>query len=54
MQERFCSCGARIMVQFTNIETKWQPVFWSPRQARGTRLHVCPSCGQYLEINRLS
>ena len=53
MQERYCSCGARIMVQFKNENATWNPVFWGMTHYKGPRLHVCPSCGNYLDINDL-
>lgn len=54
MQERFCNCGAKILVEFTNINSKWQPVFWKRHLRNGIRLHICPSCGQLLNIHEMS
>ena len=54
MQERYCQCGARIMVQFFQRNTVWQPVYWTGKQRDLNRLHVCPSCGKLLDINVLS
>lgn len=54
MQERYCTCGARIIVQFTNDHRDWQTAFWARQQFNGTRLYVCPSCGHFLDIDALN
>ena len=53
MQERFCDCGARILVQFMFHGTRWETIFWGKSQFNGNRLYICPSCGQFLNIDFL-
>jgi len=53
MQERFCKCGHRLMVQYTlDGFIPWEAVI---RDDEGiTRpVKVCPCCGSYLSIHFL-
>jgi hypothetical protein len=53
MQERYCECGARVMVQFSAQNDTWRPVFWVLHRFNGGRVFFCPSCGNPLEIDSL-
>ena len=53
MQERYCECGTRVMVQFSATDTIWKPVFWVLHHFTGGRVFFCPSCGRPLDIDIL-
>lgn len=53
MQERFCKCGHRLMVQYTlNGFIPWEAVIHQ-EQPDADPVKVCPCCGAYLSIHFL-
>ncbi|WP_432735073.1 hypothetical protein [Maridesulfovibrio sp. FT414] len=54
MQERFCRCGNRVMVQYHNKKTEsWFTRFWVMGSTYGKTIRTCPECGSPLDINSL-
>ncbi|WP_035075140.1 hypothetical protein [Maridesulfovibrio zosterae] len=54
MQERFCKCGNRVMVQYQNKKsTDWFTRFWVMGSTFGKTIRICPECGCPLDINSL-
>ncbi|NDV22892.1 hypothetical protein [Desulfovibrio sp. JC022] len=55
MQERFCKCGNRVMVQYhSKKDEAWFTRFWVMGNTFGKTIRVCPDCGSPLDINRLN
>ncbi len=52
MQERFCSCGNKVMVHYGVVKTSWKPVF-SVADGQASFIRVCPCCGKPLDIDSL-
>ncbi|WP_319541996.1 hypothetical protein [uncultured Pseudodesulfovibrio sp.] len=53
MQERFCKCGHRLMVQYTlDGFIPWEAVIVED-DAIVSPVKVCPCCGSYLSIHFL-
>ncbi|MEZ7198591.1 MULTISPECIES: hypothetical protein [Pseudodesulfovibrio] len=53
MQERFCKCGHRLMVQYTlDGFIPWEAVIRDD-EGRTSPVKVCPCCGSYLSIHFL-
>lgn len=53
MQERFCTCGNRLFVEYLFSAISWLPVFWTSPETGCGNIHVCPRCGRSLDINSL-
>ena len=53
MQERFCKCGQRLMVQYTlDGFIPWEPVIHNRHEVEQP-VKICPTCGSYLSIHFL-
>lgn len=53
MQERFCKCGHRLMVQYTlDGFLPWEAVIVDDG-GETSPVKVCPCCGSYLSIHFL-
>jgi len=53
MQERFCKCGHRLMVQYTlDGFIPWEAVILK-EDGQVSPVKVCPCCGTYLSIHFL-
>ena len=54
MQERFCKCGNRVIVQYhSKKDEAWFTRFWVMGSTFGKTIRVCPVCGSPLDINSL-
>lgn len=53
MQQRFCTCGYAVWVQYLFSRAKCKTIFWSGNADRGYRLTICPCCGRRLNIDEL-
>ena len=52
MQKRFCSCGASVWVRYFFANARWLAFFYRGQDTHaGT--HVCPGCGNRLDIQNL-
>ncbi|MGD8969969.1 MAG: hypothetical protein PVG01_01070, partial [Desulfobacterales bacterium] len=54
MQQRFCTCGFPVWVQYLLSEMNCGTIFWSTVYRSGRVLTRCPSCGRALHIDDLS
>jgi hypothetical protein len=54
MQQRFCSCGCGVWVQYLFPNMDCQIIFRSRREDPSDRLSRCPRCGRALNIDDLS
>ena len=54
MQQRFCTCGFPVWVQYLLSEKKCGTIFWSTVYRNGRVLSRCPSCGRTLHIDDLN
>ncbi|MGA9535569.1 MAG: hypothetical protein WBR24_06640 [Desulfobacterales bacterium] len=54
MQQRFCTCGFPVWVQYLLSERNGGTIFWSTVYRTGRVLTRCPSCGRALHIDDLS
>lgn len=53
MQERYCKCGHRLMVQYTlDGFLPWEAVILK-ENGEHSPVKVCPHCGAYLSIHFL-
>jgi hypothetical protein len=52
MQKRFCSCGTSVWVRYFFANMRWMTFFY---QGEGNHAgtHVCPGCGNALDIQKL-
>ncbi|WP_320172353.1 hypothetical protein [Maridesulfovibrio sp.] len=54
MQERFCKCGNRVLVQYHHKRPEnWFTRFWVMGSTYGKTIRTCPVCGSPLDINSL-
>ena len=53
MQERYCSCGMSVWVQYKSGEALRAVRFWSLSLLAGERLDRCRFCGRRLDIDSL-
>ena len=53
MQRRYCTCGYPVWVQYLFGEKEYKAIFWKKSGSVGTRLKLCPCCGQKLDIDEL-
>jgi hypothetical protein len=53
MQHRHCTCGYPVWVQYLFDEKDCKAIFWKKSGPIGTRLRLCPCCGQRLNIDEL-
>jgi len=53
MQQRFCTCGFPVWVQYLLSETTCGTIFWATIHRRSKVLTRCPSCGRALHIDDL-
>ncbi|MGE4296566.1 MAG: hypothetical protein AB7E47_00935 [Desulfovibrionaceae bacterium] len=53
MQERYCTCGEQVFVQFVPNNAKVLAMFWSLTLRAGGKINRCPSCGGALHIDAL-
>lgn len=53
MQQRFCSCGFPVWVQYLFSETNCNALFWATVYRTGKRITRCPLCGSTLDIDQL-
>ncbi|WP_187170411.1 hypothetical protein [Salidesulfovibrio onnuriiensis] len=54
MQERFCTCGKMVLVQYgTNDRMSRNPVFLTADKKIVAAIRLCPGCGMPLDINTL-
>ena len=53
MQQRFCTCGFKIWVEYLLTEWRCRTFFWSSFGRQGNRLSACPACGARLSIDEL-
>ena len=53
MQERFCRCGQKIVVQFATQGGRWRVLFWCIASLTGERIQRCPTCSSALSIDEL-
>lgn len=51
MQERFCICGHKVMVDYKQIISNWKSMFFSEKKSQS--IQRCPHCGNVLNINTL-
>ncbi|MGA8020462.1 MAG: hypothetical protein WCA42_16455, partial [Desulfobacterales bacterium] len=54
MQQRFCTCGFPVWVQYLLSERNGGTIFWSTVYRTGRVLTCCSSCGRALHIDDLS
>lgn len=53
MQERFCTCGYKVLVNYgLTSPASWNPVFVSANSAISV-IRTCPCCGKALDIDSL-
>ena len=56
MQQRYCTCGQRVLVRYSNRFGSWNPQFIvgheSSKRVNATA-HTCPNCGAPLNIHQL-
>jgi hypothetical protein len=53
MQQRYCSCGCAVWVEYIFSNVKTRTVFWSGTRVQGMKLIRCPRCGKHLDIDEL-
>lgn len=54
MQERYCTCGSKVFVDYGPGRNLGSGVrFWSFCRQGGVTVRVCPHCGKVLSINSL-
>lgn len=53
MQERYCDCGASVLVSFVPTPGDWQALFWEHQAASDRKTDICPGCGRPLHIHAL-
>ncbi|MGE4552823.1 MAG: hypothetical protein AB7D57_06905 [Desulfovibrionaceae bacterium] len=54
MQERYCSCGGKVLVEYGHGTRRNVVVrYWSFCRAGGVTVRVCPHCGRPLDIHGL-
>jgi len=53
MQHRYCTCGYPVWVQYLFGKNECKAIFWKKMGHIGTRLRLCPFCGQKLSIDEL-
>lgn len=56
MQNRFCLCGYKIIVNYSSQRGHWRPHFILQDHSKThgkNRIAVCPNCGAPLNINNL-
>lgn len=53
MQQRFCTCGHTVWVEYRFGYTGYRLRFWSPRFGSKVLLTRCPACGQKIDIDEL-
>lgn len=54
MQQRFCTCGCSVWVQYMFSRLNCNVVFWRGSMDSGERVSRCPSCGEKLNIDNLN
>lgn len=52
MQQRFCTCGTRVWVNYIFANMRWLAFFYRGEAAE-TGTTRCPCCGQSLNIETL-
>jgi len=53
MQQRFCTCGSTIWVQYLFSNTDCRVVFRPRDEGKYATLTRCPGCGRKLDIDEL-
>lgn len=53
MQQRFCTCGAPVLVEYKLLSARpWETQFWRQEPLR-QNIAACPCCGRKLDIHSL-
>lgn len=54
MQERYCKCGNRVIVQYCNRRSdNWMIRYWQMGNNYGKTIRICPHCGRRIDIDSL-